>query len=67
MQTEWNKSSWRNFPRVQMPTYGDQSELSQVETRLANYPPLVFAGEAIRLKGQLAEVAFGNAFFASGW
>ena len=66
MQTEWNKSSWRNFPRVQMPTYGDQSELSQVETRLSNYPPLVFAGEAIRLKGQLAEVALGNAFLLQG-
>jgi 3-deoxy-7-phosphoheptulonate synthase len=66
MQTEWNKSSWRNFPRVQMPTYGDQSELSQVETRLCNYPPLVFAGEAIRLKGQLADVALGKAFLLQG-
>jgi len=66
MQTEWNKSSWRNFPRVQMPTYGDQSELSQVETSLSNYPPLVFAGEAIRLKEQLAEVALGNAFLLQG-
>ena len=66
MQTEWNKSSWRNFPRVQMPTYGDQSELSQVETRLSNYPPLVFAGEAIRLKGQLADVALGKAFLLQG-
>jgi 3-deoxy-7-phosphoheptulonate synthase len=66
MKTEWNKSSWRNFPRVQMPTYGDQSELSQVETRLSNYPPLVFAGEAIRLKGQLADVALGKAFLLQG-
>ena len=66
METEWNKSSWRNFPRVQMPTYGDQSELSQVETRLCNYPPLVFAGEAIRLKGQLADVALGKAFLLQG-
>jgi len=66
MQTEWNKSSWRNFPRVQMPTYRDQSELSQVETKLSNYPPLVFAGEAIRLKGQLADVALGKAFLLQG-
>jgi len=66
METEWNKSSWRNFPRVQMPTYRDQSELSQVETRLCNYPPLVFAGEAIRLKGQLADVALGKAFLLQG-
>ena len=66
METEWNKSSWRNFPRVQMPTYGDQSELSQVETKLSNYPPLVFAGEAIRLKGQLADVALGKAFLLQG-
>ena len=66
MQTEWNKSRWRNFPRVQMPTYGDQSELLEVEKKLSKYPPLVFVGEARRLKAQLAEVAIGNAFLLQG-
>jgi 3-deoxy-7-phosphoheptulonate synthase len=66
MQTEWNKSSWRNFPRVQMPTYGNQSRLLEVEEKLRKYPPLVFAGEARRLKGQLGDVAQGNAFLLQG-
>ena len=66
MQMEWNKSSWRKFPRVQMPTYGNQSELLDVEKKLAKYPPLVFAGEARRLKAQLAEVSIGKAFLLQG-
>ena len=66
MQTEWNKSSWRNFPRVQMPTYEDQSDLSLVEHKLSKYPPLVFAGEARRLKSQLAQVTVGKAFLLQG-
>ena len=66
MQIEWNKSNWRNFPRVQMPVYGNKSELLAVEKKLAKYPPLVFAGEARRLKGQLADVAAGNAFLLQG-
>jgi 3-deoxy-7-phosphoheptulonate synthase len=49
-----------------MPTYDDQAEVMQVEKKLAKYPPLVFAGEARRLKSQLAEVALGKAFLLQG-
>ena len=66
MQTEWSKSNWRSFPRVQMPTYGNKSELSHVERKLSKYPPLVFAGEARRLKAQLADVSLGKAFLLQG-
>ena len=34
--------------------------------KLASYPPLVFAGEARKLKAQLAEVAAGRAFLLQG-
>ncbi|MEM0922969.1 MAG: 3-deoxy-7-phosphoheptulonate synthase class II, partial [Pseudomonadota bacterium] len=34
--------------------------------RLASYPPLVFAGEARRLRDRLAEVAAGRAFLLQG-
>jgi 3-deoxy-7-phosphoheptulonate synthase len=50
-----------------MPTdYPDQAALSAVEQTLRGMPPLVFAGEARRLKGQLAEVSEGKAFLLQG-
>ena len=52
MLNKWTKDGWRSLPRVQMPTYENQSELEAVEKQLSNYPPLVFAGEARRLKMQ---------------
>ena len=52
----WNPSSWRDFPIKQQPTYNDLEKLKKVETELASYPPLIFAGEALNLKKQLADV-----------
>ena len=63
---QWQKSDWRNKPRVQMPDYTDDAALQAVEARLSNYPPLVFAGEARTLKAELAEVAAGRAFLLQG-
>ncbi len=53
----WDKAGWRAYPRVQMPDYLDPAALDAVEAQLRRYPPLVFAGEARRLKAQLADVA----------
>jgi len=64
--TNWQKSGWRNMPRVQMPEYTDVAALNAVEAQLAKYPPLVFAGEARRLKSALAEAAEGRAFLLQG-
>ena len=64
--TEWQKTDWRQLPRVQMPDYPDQDALHAVESRLASYPPLVFAGEARRLKAHLAAVGRGEAFLLQG-
>jgi len=66
MTRVWTKSDWRGKPRIQMPTYTDQAALGAVETQLAKYPPLVFAGEARRLRDQLGEVAEGRAFLLQG-
>ena len=60
--TEWQKSDWRAKPRVQMPEYTDEAKLKAVEAKLASYPPLVFAGEARRLKEKLGAVSRGEAF-----
>ena len=66
MGAEWTRASWRSRPRVQMPDYPDAAALSAVERKLASYPPLVFAGEARRLKRELGEVAEGRAFLLQG-
>jgi 3-deoxy-7-phosphoheptulonate synthase len=51
---------------VQVPDYPDTQKLSVVEKRLAGFPPLVFAGEARKLKRKLARVAEGRAFLLQG-
>lgn len=62
----WDKAGWRAYPRVQMPDYTDPAALDGVEAQLRRYPPLVFAGEALRLRAQLADVAEGRAFLLQG-
>lgn len=64
--SEWQKANWRNKPRVQMPDYTDAAALGAVEAQLSNYPPLVFAGEARRLKQHLAAAGRGEAFLLQG-
>ncbi len=66
MAQAWTKSDWRAKPRVQMPDYPDAAALAAVEAQLASYPPLVFAGEARKLKQQLASVSRGEAFLLQG-
>src|SRR5690606_17151622 len=66
MSKGWTKSDWRKLPRVQMPDYPDAASLHRVEAQLAKYPPLVFAGEARKLKRALGEVAAGRAFLLQG-
>ena len=58
MTEHWTPSSWRSKPAKHMPTdYPDAAALSAVEQTLRGMPPLVFAGEARRLKGLLADVS----------
>jgi len=66
MTKGWTKSDWRKKPRVQMPDYPDLAALNSVEATLARMPPLVFAGEARKLKRTLGEVAQGKAFLLQG-
>ncbi len=62
----WTPTSWRTHPIRQAPTYPDAARLAEVEGKLASYPPLVFAGEARRLKAALAMAADGRAFVLQG-
>ena len=65
-QRPWNPDSWRDCPIRQVPSYPDVTKLEQMEARLGKYPPLVFAGEARRLKAHLALAAEGGAFVLQG-
>ncbi|CAA7618856.1 Phospho-2-dehydro-3-deoxyheptonate aldolase [Candidatus Terasakiella magnetica] len=66
MSESWSPTSWRAKPIHQAPTYPDLTKLEETEETLRNFPPLVFAGEARRLKATLAEVADGKAFLLQG-
>jgi len=66
MGERWTPDTWRTKPVEQMPDYPDKAKLAEVEAVLAGMPPLVFAGEARRLKSMLAKVAAGEAFLLQG-
>jgi 3-deoxy-7-phosphoheptulonate synthase len=66
MTERWNPSSWRSKPVQQVPAFPDAAALSAVEAQLAGFPPLVFAGEARKLKRALGKVANGDAFLLQG-
>ena len=66
MAQAWSPDSWRSKPISQAPAYPDPAALAAVETTLGTHPPLVFAGEARNLTGELARVAEGRAFLLQG-
>ncbi|GJD47502.1 Phospho-2-dehydro-3-deoxyheptonate aldolase [Methylobacterium crusticola] len=66
MSERWTPSNWRRLPIQQVPDYPDAAALEAVERQLASFPPLVFAGEARKLRKSLATVAAGEAFLLQG-
>ncbi|MGI9524613.1 MAG: class II 3-deoxy-7-phosphoheptulonate synthase [Hyphomicrobiaceae bacterium] len=66
MLAPWSPESWRSKPILQVPEYPNAESLAEVERRLSNFPPLVFAGEARQLKSALADVALGRGFLLQG-
>src|SRR5436305_12260770 len=62
----WSPDSWRKKLVAQMPDYADRAALSEVERTLKGFPPLVFAGEARKLKRKLARVSEGKGFLLQG-
>jgi 3-deoxy-7-phosphoheptulonate synthase len=66
MNQRWTPESWRGLAVQQVPAYPDPEALRSVEAQLAGFPPLVFAGEARKLKRALAKVAAGEAFLLQG-
>jgi 3-deoxy-7-phosphoheptulonate synthase len=67
MTERWTPSSWRSKPAKHIPAdYPDPAALARAEDTLRAMPPLVFAGEARRLKTLLGQVATGDAFLLQG-
>ena len=64
--SNWSIDSWRNKPILQQPTYDNAAEVADVESKLASYPPLVFAAETRYLLSQLADVSKGEGFLLQG-
>lgn len=55
-------STWRTLRAEQQPSWPDSSQLEAAKTRLAELPPLVFAGEARQLTDLLGRASKGEAF-----
>ncbi len=66
MTRDWTPQTWRAKPAMQLPDYGDQRVLEEVEAQLRTYPPLVFAGEARALRDKLGQVCEGKGFLLQG-
>src|SRR5580698_3736924 len=67
MTDRWTPQSWRSKPAKHIPDdYPDAAALERALTELRRMPPLVFAGEARRLKTLLGNVADGKAFLLQG-
>ena len=51
MSERWTPASWRQKPARHIPSdYPDPAALAETEAKMRALPPLVFAGEARRLK-----------------
>lgn len=66
MKNDWKPENWRKKELIQMPYYQNEGDLNAVEKELKSFPPLIFAGEARRLKNYLGKVSKGEAFLLQG-
>jgi 3-deoxy-7-phosphoheptulonate synthase len=57
---------WRELPIKQQPEWPDAAAVAEASSKIASFPPLVFAGEVDELRGKLARAAAGNAFLLQG-
>lgn len=62
METRWTPDRWRSLPAAQQPKWPDPASFEATLDHLRALPPLIFAGEARRLKESLAKVSRGEAF-----
>ncbi len=66
MAENWSLGAWRGKPVEQQPDYPDAVALDATIDKIRSFPPLIFAGEALEMRRQLAEVCAGRAFLLQG-
>jgi 3-deoxy-7-phosphoheptulonate synthase len=64
--SEFGLDNYLNLEARQQPNWADAEILAKTKARLANQPPLVFAGEVDTLRQRLAQAASGKAFLLQG-
>src|SRR5512147_3068114 len=62
----WHPASWQIRPAQQQVAYPDRKRLEDALGAISSMPPLVFVGEIIDLKQQIAHAARGQAFLLQG-
>lgn len=62
----WSPESWRERPIRQQPQYAEQDAVEDSLARVRKLPPLVSAGEVLKLRASLAQAARGKAFLLQG-
>lgn len=62
----WHPGRWRTAPAVQLPHYADAAALAAVETHLNDAAPVIAIGDALALRGAMAECAAGRGFVLQG-
>ena len=45
----WTPDGWKRHEAKHLPVYEDAAALAEAEATLGNFPPLVFAGEALAI------------------
>ncbi len=62
----WQPDSWRKLPIKQQPIYENEGAMAAVLSEVKKLPPLIFAGEVVRLKNHLAKASMGESFVLQG-
>lgn len=65
-RSNWEPSSWRELPALQLPGYPDSAALERVERILAVAKPVAEPEDSARLRAAIAKAAAGEAFVLQG-
>ena len=66
IKNDWFKSSWKNKNPIQIPIYKDEIFLKEIQQKLQQKPPLIFAEESNTLKQDLKLAGYGKNFLLMG-
>ena len=62
-QSNWSKSSWKNYPIKQQPDWGNKKKLKKLLDIISKLPSIVFAGETRLLLQDLRQISKIKGFY----